>query len=145
MFGSGATRTVLVENHSCKVRGWTRECSPDMCGHTFLIQTCVRWLKIEICLTPLGTGKPRVICQDTSHKATLPGQARRPCLSEEWPVTGETHTICARSLLGESEDDAGGTVPRPITRPADHRRQGLAHGSGRVDGRVSLDLDDAGS
>ena len=30
----------------------------------------------------------------------------------------ETHIICARSLLGEIEDDTGGTVLRPITSPS---------------------------
>ena len=33
----------------------------------------------------------------------------------------ETHIICARSLLGEIEDDTGGTVSRPITSPSTGR------------------------
>ena len=32
-------------------------------------------------------------------------------------MSQKTHTICARNLLGESEDDTGGTAPRLIPRP----------------------------
>ena len=61
-------------------------------------------------------------CQDAPHEAacaSLPSQAdkKRPCLSVEWLITGESHTICAPILLGEGQDDAGSTVPRTITSP----------------------------
>ena len=67
----------------------------------------------------LDRGEPCDSCQDTPHEAgsaCLPSRADkgRPCLSEEQPVTGETHTICAQS---ESQDDTGGIVPRTITSP----------------------------
>ena len=47
------------------------------------------------------------------------------------------HGICARSLLGESEEGTGALSNALSQDPADHRRQGDAHGSGRVHGRVS--------
>ena len=68
----------------------------------------------------LDTGKPCVTSQDTICQDTFtrpPSQDRldgRVC-----PRTGlsqkEPHIICAQSLLGEIEDDTGGTVLRPIT------------------------------
>ena len=63
----------------------------------------------------LDRGEPCDSCQDT------PDEAASACFlsqaSEEWRVTTETRSICARSQRGESEDDTGGTVPRTITSP----------------------------
>ena len=49
----------------------------------------------------VDTGKACVTCQDTIcqdllRKATLPGQARRPCLSEEWR---HAHHLCTESCV----------------------------------------------
>ena len=84
--------------------------------------------------SPSSSTRASLVSSVKTHLTNPPSQDRldgpvcwRSGLSQK-----KTHTICARSLLGESEDDAGGAVPRPITRPADHRRQGHARGSGRV-------------
>ena len=72
------------------------------------------------CLLPPAArhGQPSVtcqdtICQDTFHKATLPGQALvRGMACDKKKRTSSVHG----SLLGEIEEDTGGTVLRPSVK-----------------------------
>ena len=90
--------------------------------------------------TQFGTGKPCVTCQDTSHNVSLPGRAAEDRQERRVPATdrrpdsacivlphrGSTQRECAFLL---SLWCSVASVSHPITRPADHRRQGHAHGS----------------
>ena len=67
------------------------------------------------------------------------------------PIAGLTLLALCCPIGGSTQSECGfpsrccalfPSVTRPITRPADHRRQGHAHGSCRVHGRASLDLDE---
>ena len=99
------------------------DCTGGHCSN-HVVASCVCALLVSILITirqrvpstmsyfpkRLDTGKSCVICQDTSHKATLPGQARRPCLSEEWPVTGGRRVKMIHVALSHA----------PSQDPADH-------------------------
>ena len=110
------------------------------CAATALsLRACV--LLVSILITKRRRRVPSTMSTSprSSTRASLVSSVKTPDgrVCPRNPVTRKTHTMCARSLLQRSEDEKGGTVPRPSTRPADHRRQGHAHGSGRVHGRAS--------
>ena len=77
-------------------------------------------------------GKPygisQTFCQDTSHEATLPGQAQKQA-----KVTCTSNRLQASIRDKEDRPGQGSIVLFSVshlnTRPADHRRHGHAHGS----------------
>ena len=80
------------------------------------------------CVICQDTMCQHTICQDTSHEATLPGQAQKTseCDVYQQPIAGLSH---GQRGPPWSREHCALSVSHPITRPADHRRHGHAHGS----------------
>ena len=94
---------------------------------------------------PCSSARASLVSLVETHLAKPPSQDRldgRVCPRNDLSQGKRTPSV--REVCWEIVKTIGGTVPRPIKRPADHRQHGHAHGSGRVHGRASLGLDDAG-
>ena len=88
---------------------------------------------------PSSSTRASLVSSVKTHLTKPPSQDRldgRVC-PEELPVTGETHTICAESVGERVKMIQVALSHFLISRPADNRWQGYAHGSGRVHGRAS--------